>query len=152
MLNEYLTFKLLSTQKSSGNISNLDKLLLQIASPKFNNSMEIDHIFPTNGLKISNQVDRYLNLNHIANLCYLSKINNQIKSNRPPSKYKEYLLAQNEIKLHSEFMHQTFWDDLILENFNAEITNKAAFDSYLHIRGQKLIKNIVLRIGGTKNV
>mgnify|MGYP006143495603 CR=1 FL=1 len=61
-------------------------------------------------------------------------------------------MAQNEIKLHSEFMHQTFWDDLILENFNAEITNKAAFDSYLHIRGQKLIKNIVLRIGGTKNV
>ena len=51
LLNEYLTFKLLSTQKSSGNISNLDKLLLQIASPKFNNSMEIDHIFPTNGLK-----------------------------------------------------------------------------------------------------
>ena len=150
LLNEYLTFKLQSTQKSSGNISNLDKLLLQIASPKFNNSMEIDHIFPTNGLKISNQVDRYLNLNHIANLCYLSKINNQIKSNRPPSKYKEYLLAQNEIKLHSEFMHQTFWDDLILENFNAEITNKAEFDSYLHIRGQRLIKSIVLRVSGKK--
>ena len=58
LLKEYLNFKLQNPQNNPETISNLDKLLLQIASPKFDNSMEIDHIFPTNGVKISNQIDR----------------------------------------------------------------------------------------------
>ena len=148
LLNEYLNFKLQNPQNNPGTICNLDKLLLQIASPKFDNSMEIDHIFPTNGLKISNQIDRYLNLNNIGNLCYLSKSNNQRKSNRLPSAYLEYLETQNETKLHTEFLSQTFWNELISESFNGEINNKAAFDSYLHIRGQRLIESLVTRVGG----
>ena len=151
LLKEYLNFKLQNSQNNPGTICNLDKLLLQIASPKFDNSMEIDHIFPTNGVKISNQIDRYLNLNNIGNLCYLSKSNNQRKSNRPPSFYLEYLVNQNETKLHTEFISQTFWNELISESFNGEINNKAAFDSYLHIRGQRLIENLVTRVGGGKS-
>ena len=99
-------------------------------------------------LKISNQIDRYLNLNNIGNLCYLSKSNNQRKSNRLPSAYLEYLETQNETKLHTEFLSQTFWNELISESFNGEINNKAAFDSYLHIRGQRLIESLVTRVGG----
>ena len=148
LLEEYLNFKLQNPQNNPVTISNLDRLLLQIASPKFDNSMEIDHIFPTNGLKISNQIDRYLNLNNIGNLCYLSKSNNQRKSNRLPSAYLEYLETQNETKLHTEFISQTFWNELISESFNGEINNKAAFDSYLHIRGQRLIESLLTRVGG----
>ena len=148
LLEEYLNFKLQNPQNNPVTISNLDRLLLQIASPKFDNSMEIDHIFPTNGLKISNQIDRYLNLNIIGNLCYLSKSNNQRKSNRLPSAYLEYLETQNETKLHTEFISQTFWNELISESFNGEINNKAAFDSFLHIRGQRLVESLVTRVGG----
>ena len=148
LLKEYLHFKLQNPQNNTGTICNLDKLLLQIASPKFDNSMEIDHIFPTNGLKISNQIDRYLNLNNIGNLCYLSKSNNQRKSNKLPSVYLKYLVNKNEAKLHTEFISQTFWNELISESFNGEINNKAAFDSYLTIRGQRLIESLVARVSG----
>ena len=151
LLSEYLNFKLQNIHNNPGNISNLDKLLLQIASPRFNNFMEIDHIFPTKGLKISNQVDQYLNLNHIGNLCYLSKRNNQIKSNKSPSAYKEYLLTQNEAKFYSEFISQTFWNDLISEKFDGQINNKAEFDFYLQIRSQRLIKNLITRLSGKKS-
>lgn len=151
LLEEYLNFKLQNPQNNPVTISNLDRLLLQIASPKFDNSMEIDHIFPTNGLKISNQIDRYLNLNNIGNLCYLSKSNNQRKSNRLPSAYLEYLETQNETKLHTEFISQTFWNELISESFNGEINNKAAFDYYLTIRGQRLIESLIARVSGVND-
>jgi len=36
---------------------------------------------------------------------------------------------------------------LISESFNGEINNKAAFDSFLHIRGQRLIESLVTRVG-----
>ena len=56
--------------------------------------------------------------------------------------------TQNETKLHTEFLSQTFWNELISESFNGEINNKAAFDSYLTIRGQRLIESLVTRVGG----
>jgi len=79
LLKEYLNFKYDKLQNSNTSFTNLDKLLLQIASPSYSKTMEIDHIFPSNGIKISEKVDRILPLNHIGNLCYLSKLNNQKK-------------------------------------------------------------------------
>lgn len=151
LLKEYLNFKLKDYQNKPGTINALDKLLLQIASPKFNHSMEIDHIFPSNGLKISNHIDKLLNLNHIGNLCYLSKRNNQIKSNKLPLDYLEYLVNKDESKLILEFLNQTYWNQLISKGFNGEINNKAAFDSYLLIRSQQLIECLVLKVSGLNN-
>ena len=143
LLKVYLNFKLQSSQKSSGTISNLDKLLLQIASPKFNNYMEVDHIFPLNGVKISHQSDKYLNLNHIGNLCYLSKRNNQKKSNKLPSIYIENLKAQNEKNLLYEFESQVFVSDLISLLKFGQINTGSDFTNFLEDRSKILIVKIL---------
>jgi hypothetical protein len=143
LLKEYLNFKLQSSQKSFGTISNLDKLLLQIASPKFNNYMEIDHIFPLNGVKISHQSDKYLNLNHIGNLCYLSKRNNQKKSNKLPSIYIENLKEKNEKNLLHEFESQVFVFDLISSLKFGQINTVSDFTNFLQDRSEILIIKIL---------
>lgn len=143
LLKEYLNFKLQSSQKSLGTISNLDKLLLQIASPKFNNYMEIDHIFPLNGVKISHQSDKYLNLNHIGNLCYLSKRNNQKKSNKLPSIYIENLKEKNEKNLLHEFESQVFVFDLISSFKLGQINTVSDFTNFLQDRSEILIVKIL---------
>lgn len=143
LLKEYLNFKLQSSQKSLGTISNLDKLLLQLASPKFNNYMEIDHIFPLNGVKISHQSDKYLNLNHIGNLCYLSKRNNQKKSNKLPSIYIENLKEKNEKNLLHEFESQVFVFDLISSLKLGQINTVSDFTNFLQDRSEILIVQIL---------
>ena len=143
LLKEYLHFKLQSTQNNPETISNLDKLLLQIASPKFNNYMEVDHIFPLNGVKISHQSDKYLNLNHIGNLCYLSKRNNQKKSNKLPSIYIENLKAQNEKSLLYEFESQVFVSDLISLLKFGQINTVSDFTNFLEDRSKILIVKIL---------
>ena len=143
LLKEYLNFRLQSSQKSLGTISDLDKLLLQIASPKFNNYMEIDHIFPLNGVKISHQSDKYLNLNHIGNLCYLSKRNNQKKSNKLPSIYIENLKEKNEKNLLHEFESQVFVFDLISSLKLGQINTVSDFTNFLQDRSEILIDKIL---------
>ena len=143
LLKEYLKFKLQSTQNNPETISNLDKLILQIASPKFDNSMEIDHIFPLNGIKISHQSDKYLNLNHIGNLCYLSKRNNQKKYNKLPNEHINNLYSQNEKELINEFLLQSFGNHLHLRNFFGQISNVSSFNNFLTFRSILLIKNIL---------
>ena len=113
--------------------------------------MEIDQFIPLKENETPEHIKSRFNLNHPANLCYLSKSNNQRKSNRLPSAYLEYLETQNETKLHTEFISQTFWNELISESFNGEINNKAAFDSYLTIRGQRLIESLIARVSGVNN-
>ena len=143
LLKEYLKFKLQSTQNNPETISNLDKLILQIASPKFDNSMEVDHIFPLNGIKISHQSDKYLNLNHIGNLCYLSKRNNQKKYNKLPNEHINNLYSQNETELINEFLLQSFGNHLHLRNFFGQISNVSSFNNFLIIRSKLLIRNIL---------
>lgn len=148
LLFEYMNYKFNNSNKYGNSISNLDKLLLQIGSPNYKNSMEVDHIFPTNGVKISKQIDQYLNVNHIGNLCYISKTNNLKKSNILPLNYIQNLLSNNEAELYNEFITQTYWKDLISEKFNGEIKNKADFDSFLLNRGKKLVQSLVANIEG----
>ena len=148
IVERYLELKMNSNSRSRNTISSLDKFILQLASPLQSDLMEIDHIFPLKDNETPEHIKSRFNLNHPANLCYLSKSNNQRKSNRPPSAYLEYLETQNETKLHTEFLSQTFWNELISESFNGEINNKAAFDSYLTIRGQRLIESLVARVSG----
>ena len=143
LLKEYLNFKLQSSENNPGTISNLDKLLLQISSPKFNNFMEIDHIFPLNGVKISHQSDKHLNLNNIGNLCYLSKRNNQKKYNKLPNDYINNLNLQNEPELLQEFLTQSFGNHLQLENLFGEINSVNSFNNFLIIRSRILITNIL---------
>ena len=143
LLKEYLHYKLQSTQNNPETISNLDKLLLQIASAKFNNFMEVDHIFPLNGIKISHKSDKYLNLNHIGNLCYLSKRNNQKKYNKLPNEHINNLYSQNETQLLHEFLVQSFGNDLRLKNLFGQISNVSSFNNFLIIRSKLLIRNIL---------
>ncbi len=131
LLEEYLNFKLQSSQNNPVTISNLDRILLQIASPKFDNSMEIDHIFPTNGVKISSQIDRFLNLNNIGNLCYLSKLNNQKKSNKLPNEYLQDLKIKKESHLLREAEKQTFANHLNFNLYDDEIKNIRDFNNFL---------------------
>jgi len=143
LLKEYLNFKLQSSENNPGTISNLDKLLLQISSPKFNNLMEIDHIFPSNGVKISHQSDKHLNLNNIGNLCYLSKRNNQKKYNKLPNDYINNLNLQNETELLHEFLTQSFGNHLQLKNLFGQINNVSSFNNFLIVRSRMLITNIL---------
>ena len=148
ILERYFEIKLKSNPSTRSSISVLDKFILTLASPKYDCSMELDHIFPLKEYSIPVHLRKRYNLNHPANLCYLSKSNNQKKSNKLPSVYLEYLETQNETKLLTEFLNQTFWNELISESFNGEIKSKAAFDSYLSIRGQRLIESLVARVSG----
>lgn len=146
LLEEYLSFKLQSSQNNPVTISNLDRILLQIASPKFDNSMEIDHIFPTNGVKISNQIDRYLNLNNIGNLSYLSKLNNQKKSNKLPNDYIIKLTKENNTAFLSEFYKQTYWEELLSGNFDGTIQSIDEFNNFLNLRVKRLIVKIIMKL------
>ena len=147
LLKEYLNFKLQSSENNPGTISNLDKLLLQISSPKFNNLMEIDHIFPLNGVKISHQSDKHLNLNNIGNLCYLSKRNNQKKSNKIPSIYIENLKEQNEKNLLNEFKSQVFVSDLKFLSKFGQINTVSDFSNFLKDRSKILTAKIIRKVG-----
>jgi len=146
LLEEYLSFKLQSSQNNPVTISNLDRILLQIASPKFDNSMEIDHIFPTNGVKISSQIDRFLNLNNIGNLCYLSKLNNQKKSNKLPNDYIIKLTKENNTAFLSEFYKQTYWEELLSGNFDGTIQSIDEFNNFLNLRVKRLIVKIIMKL------
>ena len=126
-------FKQLS-KNINQNISKLDKLILQLSTSNFDNSFEIDHIFPTKRLKISKKLDSYLNLNHTGNLCYISKRNNQKKSNKLPSEYFQYLTVKEEFELLQETEKQTFSNRLHFNLYNDEIKSIEDFNTFLRCR------------------
>ena len=105
--------------------------------------MEIDHIFPLNGVKISHQSDKHLNLNNIGNLCYLSKRNNQKKYNKLPNDYINNLNLQNEPELLQEFLTQSFGNHLQLKTLFGQINSVSSFNNFLITRSRLLITNIL---------
>ena len=146
LLVEYLNFKYEKLQSSNNSFTNLDKLLLQIASPNYSKTMEIDHIFPSNGIKISKKMDRFLSLNHIGNLCYLSKLNNQKKSNTLPNDYIIKLTNENNPFFLREFNKQTFWEELLIKNFDGNIQSVNDYKNFLNLRVKKLIVKIIMKM------
>lgn len=146
LLVEYLNFKYEKLQNSHNSFTNLDKLLLQIASPNYSKTMEIDHIFPSNGIKISKKIDRFLSLNHIGNLCYLSKLNNQKKSNTLPNDYIIKLTKENNSFFLREFNKQTYWEELLIKNFDGNIQSINDFKNFLNLRLKKLIVKIIMKL------
>jgi len=139
----YINFKFSNSVRPSNSISNLDKLLLQLGSSNFNSSMEVDHIFPLNRIKISNYLDQYLQLNHIGNLCYLSKKNNQKKSNKLPSEYVNKLIENQEYDLLYEFKTQIYWEENSIRKFIFEINKTKEFKVFLEIRSSILISKVL---------
>jgi hypothetical protein len=125
------------------NISRLDKLILQLSTENFNSSLEIDHIFPTNRLKISKKLDKFLNLNHIGNLCYISKRNNRKKSNKLPSEYFQDLMKKREFELLKEAEKQTFANRLLFNFYHDEIKNIEDFNNFLRYRSL-IIRKLVI--------
>jgi hypothetical protein len=146
VLIEYLNFKYDKLHSSNTSFTNLDKLLLQIASPNYSKTMEIDHIFPLNGIKISKKKDRFLSLNHIGNFCYLSKLNNQKKSNTLPNDYIAKLFRENNSKFLREFKKQTYWPELLNEEFDGNIKTIDDFKRFLNLRMKKLIVKIIMEL------
>ncbi len=146
LLVEYLNFKYDKLQNSHNSFTNLDRLLLQIASPSYSKTMEIDHIFPSNGTKISKKIDRFLSINHIGNLCYLSKLNNQKKSNILPNDYIIKLTKENNSALLSEFYKQTYWEELLSGNFDGTIQSLNEFNNFLNLRVKRLIVKIIMKL------
>ena len=139
----YINFKFSNSVRPSNSISNLDKLLLQLGSSNFNSCMEVDHIFPLNRIKISSYLDQYLQLNHIGNLCYLSKKNNQKKSNKLPSEYVNKLIENQEFDLLYEFMTQIYWEENSIRKFIFEINKTNEFKVFLEIRSSILISKVL---------
>lgn len=125
------------------NISRLDKLILQLSTENFDSSLEIDHIFPTNRLKISKKLDKFLNLNHIGNLCYISKKNNRKKSNKLPSEYFQELKIKREFGLFKEVEKQTFANRLLFNLIDDEIKNIEDFNNFLKYRSLIIRKQVV---------
>lgn len=146
LLVEYLNFKFSKPQSFSTNLSNLDKLLLQIASHNYSNTMEIDHIFPLNGIKISKKMDKLIFINHIGNLCYLSKLNNQKKSNLLPNDYIIKLSRENKSFFLEEFNKQTYWQEIIQEGFNGKIKSINDYKNFTNFRTNKIIKKIIMKL------
>jgi len=146
LLVEYFNFKYDKSQNSHNSITNLDRLLLQIASPSYSKTMEIDHIFPSNGTKISKKIDRFLSLNHIGNLCYLSKFNNQKKSNILPNDFIIKLSKENNSVFLSEFYKQTYWEELLSGNFDGTIQSINEFNNFLNLRVKRLIVKIIMKL------
>ena len=147
IIERYFEIKLNSNTGSRSSISVLDKFILILASPKYDKTMELDHIFPLKEYSIPVHLRKRYNLNHPANLCYLSKTNNLKKSNILPTIYIQSLLNNNETELYNEFMIQTFWNDLISEKFNGEINYKPDFDAYLLKRSSRLIESLISKVG-----
>ena len=147
IIERYFEIKLKSNPGSRSSISVLDKFILILASPKYDKTMELDHIFPLKEYSIPVHLRKRYNLNHPANLCYLSKTNNLKKSNILPTIYIQSLLNNNETELYNEFMIQTFWNDLISEKFNGEINYKPDFDAYLLKRSSRLIESLISKVG-----
>jgi len=112
----------------------------------YSKTMEIDHIFPSNGIKISEKVDRILPLNHIGNLCYLSKLNNQKKSNTLPNDYIVKLLRENNSLRLREFNKQTYWPELLNEEIDGNIKSIYDFKSFLNLRMKKVIRKIIIEL------
>jgi len=147
LLNTYIDYKFCKNNSIFIKFSNLDKLLLQLGTPQFNKTMEIDHIFPTKGIKVSNRIDRFLNINHIGNLCYLSKRNNQKKSNMLPNLYIEKLIKENNVSLHAEIINNTFWLQVIDNGFKGNLENLEDFQEFVNTRKQALIREIIIKLG-----
>jgi len=147
LLVEYFNFKYRNSQNSNTICTNLDKLLLQIASKNYSDSMEIDHIYPLNGIKISKKIDKFLSINHIGNLCYLSKGNNQKKSNILPNDYIAKLTLENNLMFLREFNKQTFWEELLDEGFNGKVDSIRCFNSFIDFRMKKIIDKITIELG-----
>ena len=140
LIDYYLDFKF---KNNTQNISKLDKLILQLSTSNFDNSFEIDHIFPTKRLKISKKLDSYLNLNHTGNLCYISKRNNQKKSNKLPSEYFQYLTVKEEFELLQETEKQTFSNRLHFNLYNDEIKSIEDFNTFLRCRSL-IIRELII--------
>ena len=147
LLVEYFNFKYRNSQNSNTSCTSLDKLLLQIASKNYSDSMEIDHIYPLNGIKISKKIDKFLSINHIGNLCYLSKGNNQKKSNILPNDYITKLTLENNLMFLREFNKQTFWEELLDEGFNGKVESIQGFNSFIDLRMKKIIDKITIELG-----
>lgn len=146
LLVEYFNFKYEKSQNSYNSFTNLDKLLLQISSPNYSKKMEIDHIFPSNGVKISKKMDKFLSLNHIGNLCYLSKLNNQKKSNTLPNDYIIKLNNEDHTSFLREFKKQTYWEELLVNNFDGNIQSINDYKNFLNLRVKQLIVKIIMKM------
>ena len=110
------------------NISRLDKLILQLSTGNFNSSLEIDHIFPTNRIKISEKLDKFLNLK---------------KSNKLPSEYFQDLIIKRELELLKEAEKQTFANRLLFNFYDDEIKNIEDFNNFLRYRSL-IIRKLVI--------
>ena len=140
LIDYYIDFRF---KDNPQNISRLDKLILQLSTGNFNNSLEIDHIFPINRIKISKKSDKFLNLNHIGNLCYISMKNNRKKSNKLPSEYFQELKIKREFGLFKEAEKQTFANRLHFNLFDDEIKNIEDFNSFLRYRSLIIRKQVI---------
>jgi hypothetical protein len=105
--------------------------------------MEMDHIFPKNRLKISKKLDKFLNLNHIGNLCYITKRNNQKKSNKLPSEYFQDLIIKKEFELLKEVEKQTFANRLHFNLYHDGINSTDDFNDFLRCRSLIIRKLVV---------
>ena len=148
IIERYFELKMKSNPSSRSSISVLDKFILTLASPQYHNSMELDHIYPLKDYSIPIHLRKKYNLNHPGNLCYLSKNNNQKKSNTPPSKYLEHLINKDESELYNEFISQTFWNELISVNFDGQISCIDEYKNFIAIRCDVIIQKIISRLEG----
>ena len=143
LLIDYINYKFNNTQKQGSTITSLDRLLLQLGSLQFSSSMEIDHIFPVSKIKISNRLDKYLNINHIGNLCYISKNNNQKKSNKLPHLHIEHLKLNDEKELLNEFLTNSFINNLEVSRLINAARTVENFNKFLTLRSKILISKVI---------
>lgn len=148
VIKHYIDYSICTKNGETKVVNDLDKLLLQLSSPIYNSDFEIDHIYPQS-IK-----ENYLvlkNINHIGNLCYISKINNQKKSCKLPSAYMDFLKIQKEDNLLQEFESQIFWNDLN-NSFNfGEISNSDEFVRFLNARSYLMVEKIFLKLNSYTN-
>ena len=147
IVERYLELKMNSNLRSRKTISSLDKFILQLASPLQSDLMQIDHIFPLKDNETPEHIKSRFNLNHPANLCYLSKSNNQRKSNKLPSYYILKLEKENNYKYIEEFNKQTYWPELLSQGFNGKINSVNDYKKFLAIRTNIMIRKIIIKLG-----
>lgn len=145
LLQEYFSFTLKMSSKLPSKISSLDKLLLQIASPTFNSNMEIDHIYPQQGKKFFIK-EKPININHLGNLCYLSKLNNQMKSNKLPIAHINRLEDQKKWDLLDEFKSQIYWQDLKYHSKFNELNDEDNYLNFLQARVKIITSKIMEKL------
>lgn len=143
VLKHYIDYSICTKNGDTKVVKDLDKLLLQLGSKIYSSDFEIDHIYPQS---FKQNYSCLKNINHIGNLCYISKINNQKKSCKLPSTYMEFLKIQKEDSLLQEFESQIFWNDLKTGFDFGEINNNDKFVEFLIMRSELIIEKIIMKL------